>query len=69
MSVDTINSEVMRRAREALESVSDKFLSLHGIGSVVHTVTITLNGTHGGADVIIEGFDEEGVDLVITVPV
>ena len=32
----------------------------------VHTVTVTLNGQHGGADLIIEGIDGEGDDFKVT---
>lgn len=32
--------------------------------AIIHTVTITLNGQHGGADVIIQGFapDDESIN-------
>ena len=36
--------------------------------AVIHTVTVTLNGAHGGADVIIEGtvFDGDDISSLIT---
>lgn len=46
--MDTITPDVMSAA-------SDEVLGCTMAGITVHTVTITLNGQHGGADCIIAG--------------
>ena len=46
--MDTINRNVLEAAAIAVEAVEL---------DTVHTVTVTLNGRHGGADIIIQGFD------------
>ena len=49
--MDTIDSNVMAAATIAVEDA----LADSGLEEV-HTITVTLNGAHGGADVVIEGF-------------
>lgn len=47
--MDTITADL-------IQDVANSFSAL-AKPAVVHTVTITLNGWHGGADVIVEGVD------------
>lgn len=55
----TIDSSVMAAATIALAEVEDTF------AGDIHTVTLTLNGQHGGADLLIEG-DLDTVRRVIS---
>jgi hypothetical protein len=53
--MDTIDSHVMQEAEQIV----------HRIGRdvpIIHTVTITLNGSHGGADIRIAGFSTDTLD-------
>ena len=56
INMDTIDGDVMERAAEQVWSVLHQRELLY-----VHTVIVTLNGEHGGADVIIEGFPSNDV--------
>ena len=53
--MDTIDGNVMQAAAEqVVQMLNDPSTD------VIHTVTIELNGQHGGADVFIEGYDVDG---------
>ena len=57
---DTIDSDVLERAALVVHKAS------HGL-PIIHTVTITLNGQHGGADVRIAGFTSDQLDETLVV--
>jgi hypothetical protein len=65
--MDTITPSVLQDAATRLYAVTE-FARF----KYVHTVTITLNGEHGGADLTIKGFTGNDVSLyneqTITVP-
>jgi hypothetical protein len=48
VTLDTIDENVMQVVADHVKGAVMK-------GIIVHTVTVTLNGQHGGADVTIEG--------------
>lgn len=54
--MDTIDNSVMERAAAEVQRLAADHNLMY-----VHTVTIVLNGAHGGADVIVKGF--EGNDV------
>lgn len=62
MSLSTIDAATMNEATTAV------ILAAQGI-PLIHTVTITLNGAHGGADVIITGHTSDELDEEATVTV
>lgn len=51
--MDTIDGNVMQQAAECV---------IHAVRDcpTIHTVTVTLNGQHGGADVIVRGLTISG---------
>ena len=57
--MDTIDFDVMQR----VANVIDRAVT-HG-APIIHTVTIVLNGAHGGADVTYEGFTDETLDAEV----
>ena len=50
--MDTIDGNTMQYAAAAVILASRDL-------PIIHTVTVTLNGAHGGADVTIEGFTDD----------
>lgn len=56
--MDTIDNNVMQEAAEAVIHANDK--------ATIHTVKITLNGQHGGADVELHGFKHQSPAAIIT---
>lgn len=52
---DTIDNNAMQKAAEHL-------IRHNAAGHIIHTVTLTLNGQHGGVDVTLYGFEEEAVN-------
>jgi hypothetical protein len=62
--MDTLDSGVMHTAADAVESVLQEADT-----DIIHTVTVTLNGQHGGADVVIEGFDFDESEFEVTVEI
>lgn len=62
--MDTIDSDVMRTAADAVESVLQEPDT-----AIIHTVTVTLNGGTGGADVIVGGFDFDDSTWELTVEI
>lgn len=52
--MDTITEDVID---QVIGLVNDAFAD-HGL-AIIHTVTITLNGAHGGADVVLRGFSHD----------
>lgn len=53
--MDTIDNNVLQAAAEAVTQAAYAI-------PIVHTVTITLNGQHGGADCRIQGFTSDTLD-------
>jgi hypothetical protein len=58
---DTIDRTVLQAAADLVAVVADTFPV-----PTIHTVTVTLNGQHGGADVHIFGTLDDGSDLDFT---
>lgn len=57
--MDTIDNNVMQGAAEAVIHANQT--------AVIHTVTVTLNGQHGGADVKMHGFKHQTAQAVVPV--
>jgi enoyl-CoA hydratase/carnithine racemase len=58
VSVNSINAQTLHAAEEFVEQVNRD--------AEVHTVTLTLNGGHGGVDVKVEGLDDDMLDVTNT---
>jgi len=58
--MDTIDAQVMRQAAELVAEQA-----AHRPDSVIHTVTVELDGMSGGAKVACEGEDADGEDFVV----
>lgn len=54
--MDTIDSITI------LKDVADLVEEHRKAGHIIHTVLVTLNGQHGGADVRLQGFTDDTLD-------
>jgi hypothetical protein len=62
MSKDTIDHQTIEDAARTLVSAD-----VQRLFSVVHTVTLTLNGRHGCCDLILDGDSLHGTPLKVTI--